>query len=161
MEENIENKKLIENFYSSFQKLDYKGMKESYHDEIKFSDPVFPNLQGKEATLMWQMLCEQAKEFELTFKDIEANDLEGSAYWEAKYKFTITKKYITNKIHAKFKFKDGKIIEHTDSFDFSKWVKMAFGLLGNIFNKFLQYKVRTRASKNLEKYMEEKGFSII
>jgi hypothetical protein len=38
---------------------------------------------------------------------------------------------------------------------------MAFGLLGNIFNKFLQYKVRTRASKNLEKYMEEKGFSII
>ena len=158
MTENIDNKKLIENFYTSFQKLDAEGMKKSYHENIKFSDPVFSNLSGIKATSMWEMLCSEAKEFKLTFKDVTATDTEGTAYWEANYKFSITGKYVTNKINAKFKFEDGKIIDHKDDFDFSLWVKQAFGLFGKLFNGFLQKKVKAGAMKNLEKYILKKNY---
>jgi hypothetical protein len=50
----------IERFYAAFDKHDGEAMAACYGESIRFSDPVFPNLEGARAGLMWKMLCARA-----------------------------------------------------------------------------------------------------
>jgi len=146
-----QNKELIEKFYTSFQRLDAEAMIGCYHPDIRFSDPVFPNLSGAEVGKMWRMLCSQAKNFELTFDAIEADELTGKARWEARYDFSATGRRVHNKIDAVFEFQDGKIIKHTDTFDFWKWSSQAIGLVGFLLGwmPLLRKKVQKQAGERL------------
>ena len=148
------NEELIENFYTSFQKLDAEAMVRCYHPDIRFSDPVFPALSGSEVGDMWRMLCSQAKNFELTFTHVQANDQTGRASWGALYDFSATGRRVHNKIAAEFEFKDGKIIKHTDAFDFWKWSSMALGPVGFLlgWTPMLRRKVQKQASEHLAKF---------
>lgn len=150
------NENLIETFYTSFQKLDAEAMSRCYHPEIRFSDPVFPDLAGAEVTGMWKMLCSQAKNFELTFSDIQANDQTGKAHWEAQYDFSATGRRVHNKIDAEFEFRDGKIIRHTDAFNFWKWSRMALGPIGFLlgWTPLVRKKVQRQARERLSKSMD-------
>ncbi len=66
---------------------------------------------------MWEMLCKNAKDFSLTFSDIELLDEEyATCNWVATYTFSKTGKKVVNKIKAFMRIKDGKIIEHSDAF---------------------------------------------
>ena len=149
------NTELIEKFYSAFQKLDSDSMVECYHDDIEFSDPAFPNLRNSDAGSMWKMLCSQAKDFELSFSDIKADETTGSAHWEAKYLFSMTGRMVHNRIDATFRFQDGKIIQHNDHFNFWKWSSMALGPVGMVlgWSALLKNKVRKQADKNLKRYI--------
>jgi len=121
---------LIERFYTSFQARDVEGMVACYHPDIHFSDPVFPDLRGESAGMMWRMLAARAKSLELTFRDVKADDERGSAHWEAIYPFSQTGRRVHNVIEASFRFRDGKIVEHEDSFDLWRWSSMALGAKG-------------------------------
>jgi ketosteroid isomerase-like protein len=149
------NEKLIETLYTSFQNLDAGAMLRCYHADARFSDPVFPLLAGREVGAMWAMLCSQAKNFELTFADVRADDRVGKAHWEARYKFSASGRLVHNKIDAEFEFQDGKIIKHTDRFDFWKWSRMALGPVGLLlgWTPLLRHKVRSQARERLEKFM--------
>jgi hypothetical protein len=149
------HEELIENFYTSFQKLDAEEMARCYHPGIRFSDPVFPVLSKAEVGEMWKMLCSQAKNFELTFALIEADDQRGKAHWEARYDFSATGRRVHNKIEAEFEFQDGKIIKHTDTFNFWKWSSMALGPIGFLlgWTPLLRKKVQKQARGRLAKFM--------
>ncbi len=149
------NEELIEVFYTSFQKLDAAAMIRCYHPDIRFSDPVFPVLSGSEISAMWRMLCSQAKNFEVTFTDVQANEQKGKAHWEARYDFSATGRRVHNKIDAEFEFQDGKIIKHTDTFDFWKWSSMALGPAGLLLGwaPVLRRKVQKQASERLARFM--------
>lgn len=149
------NEKLIETFYTSFQKLDAEAMSRCYHPDIRFSDPVFPALSKREVGEMWRMLCSQAKNFELAFSDIEANDQTGKAHWEAQYDFSATGRRVHNKIDAEFEFQDGKIIKHTDTFPFWKWSRMALGPAGLLlgWTPLVRKKVQRQAGDRLSRFM--------
>jgi len=149
------NEELIGIFYTSFQKLDAEAMVRCYHPDIRFSDPVFPNLSASEAGAMWRMLCSQAKNFEVTFTDVQANEQKGKAHWEARYDFSATGRRVHNKIDAEFEFQDGKIIKHTDTFDFWKWSSMALGPAGLLlgWTPVLRRKVQKQASERLARFM--------
>jgi len=149
------NEELIEIFYASFQRLDAEAMARCYHPDIRFSDPVFPNLSASEAGAMWKMLCSQAKTLEVTFADVQANDETGKARWEARYNFSATGRPVHNKIEAAFEFRDGKIIKHTDSFDFWKWSRMALGPVGFFlgWTPLLRRKVQKQARERLARFM--------
>ncbi len=148
---------LIEKFYSCFKELDGNGMAQCYHAKIQFSDPVFPKLQGAKAGAMWKMLCSQAQGFELVFSDIQADDDVGRVHWEAKYIFSTTKRKVHNKINALFRFQDGKIVQHIDTFNFWKWSFMALGPTGLIlgWSPLVKKKVQWQAAKNLEKFIKK------
>ena len=147
---------LINKFYSCFQKKDYKGMIECYHPEIHFKDEVF-NLNGKQVGAMWHMLCERGKDLEISFKAIEVNENIGTAHWEAKYTFAQTKRKVHNKIDAQFEFQDGKIIRHSDTFNFRKWAIQALGMPGLLIggSAYLKKKVLHTANKALNKFIKE------
>jgi ketosteroid isomerase-like protein len=154
-----DNQQLIETFYTAFQKLDYKTMNDCYSEDIVFSDPVFLVLKGDEAKAMWEMLCKNAKDFSLTFSDIELLDEEyATCRWTATYTFSKTGKRVVNKIKAYMKIKDGKIIEHSDAFRLSTWAAQALGWKGALlgWTGFMKRGVQKNARKNLQKFMEKK-----
>ena len=149
------NVQTIERFYSSFSRLDAEGMTSCYHENVQFSDPVFPELQANEARAMWGMLCSQASGFELSFGDIEADEHSGRVNWEAKYIFSPTGRRVHNKIAASFLFQDGKIIQHTDDFNFWDWCSMALGPVGMLlgWTPWLRHKIRRQAARGLKNFM--------
>src|SRR5436190_12006982 len=122
-----QNETLINRFYSAFQQRDYTTMASCYHPEVAFSDSVFQRLSSDEVKAMWKMLLTSAKDLEIVYSNIKANDQSGSAHWEADYTFTSTGRKVHNVIDANFEFKDGKIYRHNDHFNFWKWSKMALG----------------------------------
>ncbi|HEY0320065.1 MAG TPA: nuclear transport factor 2 family protein [Pyrinomonadaceae bacterium] len=149
------NEELIETFYTAFQRLDGEAMARCYHPDIHYSDPVFPVLSHAEVCSMWKMLCSQAKNFDLTFAAVEANERMGKAHWEPRYDFSATGRRVHNKIEAEFEFQDGKIIKHTDTFNFWKWSSMALGPVGLLlgWTPWLRKKVQKQARARLEKFM--------
>ncbi len=155
----MNHKQLIEHFYTSFQNGDADGMSSCYHPEVIFSDPAFGELHGDSVSDMWRMLIERSSgNLTITFHDVKTEDSYGSAKWEAKYPFSKSQRPVHNKIEAQFKFKDGKIIEHRDYFDFWKWSSMALGWPGKLlgFTPFLRNKVRTQSRELLKKYQATK-----
>lgn len=148
---------LIHKFYSSFQKLDHRGMNSCYSDDIVFFDPAFGLLKGDEARAMWEMLCTNAKDFSLSFGNIQHLDDEYSTCdWEATYTFSKTGRKVKNKIKANMRFADGKITEHSDAFSLHKWSSQALGFSGWLlgWNRFFQRKIQNGARKSLVKFME-------
>jgi SnoaL-like domain len=151
------NETTIIKFYTAFANSDVSSMCECYHPNIEFRDPAFGLLQGEQVCLMWKMLLERGKgNINIVFSEVKANEHIGSAFWVAKYNFSETHRKITNSISAKFQFKEGLIIKHTDDFDLWKWSEQALGLRGLLlgWTGFMQKKIQEKARKSLQKYSE-------
>ena len=153
------NEQLILKFYTAFQKLDFKTMQACYHDDAVFNDPVFGLLDAAQTKAMWEMLCKRATDFSLEFSDAVSEDEYGTCKWTATYMFGQTGRKVVNVIKAYMKFADGKIIEHSDAFGTWKWSKQAFGWKGWLlgWTNFMQKKIRKRARKNLDDFMNKKN----
>jgi SnoaL-like domain len=97
------NEELLEVFYKAFQKRDYSVMAECYHPQATFSDPVFRGLDNRKVAGMWKMLLTRAKEFEVTYSGIKANNETGNAEWEAKYIYSATGHRVINQVKSSFR----------------------------------------------------------
>lgn len=151
---------VITKFYTAFNRLDHATMNSCYSEDIQFSDPAFGFLQGDEVRYMWEMLCTNAKDFSLTFSDIELLDEEyATCKWTAKYTFSKTNRKVVNHIKAFMRLKDGKIIEHSDAFKISKWAAQALGWKGELFGwmGWMQRNIQKNARKSLVAFIEKKN----
>jgi ketosteroid isomerase-like protein len=148
------NAELIQRFYEAFQKLDAEAMAACYADDVVFSDPVFGELRGEAARDMWRMLTSRAQDFSLTFAEVEANEGLGGARWVARYLFSQTGRRVVNRIHAQFVFRDGRIVEHRDTFDLWRWARQALGVKGALlgWTPFVQGAIRAQARRGLDAY---------
>jgi len=151
----METQKCIEKLYTALQDLDAETMISCYHPETTFKDPVFELSSKKEIAGMWTMLCKRAKEFEFHFDQVWADEEKGKARLKAKYLFSKTNRMVYNNINARFKFKEGLIIEHIDSFNFWRWSRQALGFPGILlgWTSFFQKKVQLQAYKNMKAYI--------
>lgn len=150
--------KLIESFYEAFARRDAEAMVALYADDVRFSDPVFPELRGERAKDMWRMLCERGKDLQVTFSDVKVDGNRGSARWEARY--TFNKKHpVHNIIDASFVFTDGKISEHVDTFDLRRWAGMALGVPGKLLGwaPFLHNGIRKTAARGLDEWSSKRA----
>jgi hypothetical protein len=130
-------------------------MADCYHPDATFSDPVFGELKGEQVTSMWHMLVGRANDLKIAFRDVQADDTTGSAHWEAHYTFGKTQNKVHNIIDATFRFQDGLIIEHHDTFNFHRWATQALGLPGRLlgWTPFIRSKVRTTVLAQLATFM--------
>ena len=151
------NEQLIHHFYTCFKNKDFKGMQDCYADDAIFSDAVFKNLNAEEVKAMWQMLITKGKDLRLEFTVISSTENTAKAHWDAYYTFSATGKKVINRIDATFEIENGKIVKHTDNFNFYTWAKQAFGLTGMLlgWTSFLNKKVSAQAMKNLENFMHK------
>lgn len=149
------NVELVDRFYTAFGRRDAEAMAACYAPDATFSDPVFQDLRGDEVTAMWRMLCERGTDLELVHSAVEADDARGSAHWEADYTFGATGRKVHNEIDAVFRFRDGVIAEHTDSFDLWRWARQALGPIGVLagWSPPVQGKVRAQARAGLKEFM--------
>ena len=151
------NEELITRFYSSFQKLDAAGMNECYSEDPIFNDQAFGILEGEDVRKMWRMLCKNARDFSLTFGNIQLLDEEyATCNWTAKYTFSASGRKVVNNVKAHMRIQDGKITEHSDLFDIWKWSRQALGVSGWLFGwtGFYKRTIRARARKRLENWRE-------
>ncbi|WP_204344989.1 nuclear transport factor 2 family protein [Psychroserpens algicola] len=141
---------LIEKFYTAFNELDAEAMISCYHEDVVFEDPAFGILKGERACNMWRMLCatQNGKDFKVIYSNVNTTANGGSALWEAFYTFSKTGRKVHNVITANFKFKDGKIIKHTDQFNLHKWAKQAIGFKGFIVGGTRYFKNKLRHQTN-------------
>lgn len=148
------NEALIDRFYRAFAERDAEGMASCYADDVHFSDPVFPDLRGEQARNMWRMLCKNGKDLRIEHRDVRADDREGSAHWDAYYTFSASGRYVHNVIEARFRFTNGRIVEHHDEFDFYRWSRQALGVPGVLlgWTPILRGKVRKLAGAQLAKF---------
>jgi len=152
------NEQLIKHFYTCFQNMDYKGMQACYAENATFNDAVFKNLNAKQVRAMWEMLITSAKDFKIEFSNVSANENAAKAHWDAYYTFSRTGNKVINRIDATFEIENGKIIKHTDDFNFYTWAKQALGTTGLLlgWTSFLKNKIQTTALENLEKFLLRK-----
>lgn len=155
--ETTANEALIERFYAAFGERDGAAMAACYAPGVKFSDPVFPDLEGEEAGAMWRMLTARATDLRIDLLEREADDERGSAHWRAEYTFTQTGRPVVNDVRASFRFAGGLIAEHRDDFDFHRWARQALGTSGLLFGWAppLRAAVRRRARAGLEQFRAE------
>ncbi len=155
------NEELLKTFYTSFQRRDPDAMTACYLPNVVFYDPVFQALRGKRAIAMWHMLIERSKDLEIIIGDIQADDLSGSAHWEANYTYSATGRKVHNVIDARFYFQEGKIFVHQDAFDIWKWASQALGMSGRLFGwtPFMQQVIRRTAARTLDGYMAREWMS--
>lgn len=153
------NATLIRSFYEAFQRRDAESMATCYAPDVRFSDPVFTDLQGARAGDMWRMLASRAKDLEIQFDGVEADDTSGKAHWVATYTFAATGRKVVNDIHATFTFRDGRVATHTDQFDLWKWTRQALGVTGILlgWTPFLRNKVRKQAGDGLSAYIAKRA----
>jgi ketosteroid isomerase-like protein len=150
----MKHKELIEKFYNAFSKGDYQTMIACYHKDIVFEDPAFGRLERDRAMSMWEMLLSQKNtKITISFTEPEVSANIGKTNWTAQYYFG--KRPVFNDVTAQFKFKDGKIIEHIDTFNFWKWTRQALGLSGYLlgWTKFMEKKVQAITKSKLDKFI--------
>lgn len=149
------NETLINQFYTAFKNKDVKTMQDCYADTAVFNDAVFQNLDAAAVRSMWEMLIRSGKDMRVEFTGVSADGANGKAEWTAWYTFSATGNKVENRISASFIFENGKIISHTDAFNFYRWARQALGLPGLLlgWTPFLKNKIRKRAANNLRLYM--------
>lgn len=149
----------LRDFYAAFHRRDATGMAKLYAPDATFSDPAFPGLRGREVTGMWTQLCGAAPELKVELVSVSADDHEGKAHWEAWYPFGPGKRPVHNIIHARFRFRDGLVVEQVDEFDFWRWSRQALGVVGLLmgWSGFLRRKVQGMARKGLDRFLAQQS----
>ncbi len=149
------NDELIQRFYAAFARRDGEEMAACYALDARFSDPVFTDLRGAEPGAMWRMLTGRAEDLEVQLLEHEAGEERGSAHWLADYTFSTTGRKVHNDVRAEFRFKDGLIAEHRDSFSFYAWSRQALGPPGLVlgWTPLIHGKVKRQARAGLDEFL--------
>ncbi len=150
---------LITRFYDAFAKKDGSAMAACYTPDVTFTDPAFGLLRGVEAGAMWRMLTARAADLVIRHSNVEANDQSGRCDWEADYTFAATGRWVENRIHAEFEFRDGLISKHVDHFDVWRWSGMAIGGPGRLLGwaPFFRSAIQKKARGQLFATMTKEG----
>jgi ketosteroid isomerase-like protein len=152
------NDELIQRFYAAFGSLDGETMSRCYAPSAHFSDPVFTDLRGEQPGAMWRMLTGRAKDLTISLQGHDADDEQGSAHWLADYTFSTGRK-VHNDVRARFRFEDGLIVDHQDSFSFYAWARQALGPAGLAlgWTPMLHAKVRSEARAGLDEFLAQRS----
>jgi len=151
-----DNTALIGRFYAAFDAHDGAAMAAAYGPGARFEDPVFGPLTGEQAGAMWRMFTDRpGSDLRVELPEHEAGESAGSAHWIARYTFAPTGRPVVNDVQTRFRFAEGKVIEHVDRFSFWAWSRQAFGALGLLlgWTPILRAVVRRKVHANLAAFM--------
>ena len=148
---------LIQAFYAALGRRDADAMIACYAPDVRFSDPVFTDLDAAGAAAMWRMLCSRGKDLAVVASGISADATTGRAHWVATYTYSATGNPVVNRIDATFAFRDGLIVRHQDRFDLYRWARQALGLKGALLGWLppVQNAIRRQAAGTLAAWRKD------
>lgn len=154
-----QDEQLIHTFYSAFQQCDYPVTQACYADHASFSDPVFRHLDAANVRSMWEMFCVNNQTLTVKYHKVQLNGDVVTAEWTANYVLSSTGNKVTNHISSRFVIQDGKIVEHTDTFDFYRWAHQALGITGALlaWTPFFKRKVQRSAMTTLQNFIRHQS----
>lgn len=153
-----DNDALIVRFYEAFARRDGEAMAACYAPDARFSDPVFPELKGREPGQMWRMLLSNPdSDLKVELLGHFAEGDTGAAHWRATYTFPDTGRNVVNDVRASFHFTGGRIADHVDQFDFHKWAGQALGMPGKLLGgtPIIRRATRKRAGARLKAFIAD------
>lgn len=151
-----DNVQLIQDLYEAMDRHDGDAMASIYDPDGRFRDPAFGELTGAEAGDMWRMLTARAEDLSVELAEHSAEGDSGDARWIARYTFTRTGRPVTNDVRARFRFRDGRIVEHVDSFPFWAWARQALGPAGLVLGlPPMNLLIRRQARRDLSEFRGE------
>lgn len=158
------NAQTLTRFYTAFAALDADTMAACYAEDARFDDPGFTLVGQREIGGMWHMLCDAARgngrqDWQLDFSDLQADDERGHVHWEARYRFSATRRPVHNIVEADFIFTpDGLIASHRDQFNFWRWSRQALGMGGWVLGwaPFFNTQMRRQTRAALTRYLADK-----
>lgn len=150
---------LAERFYAAFAARDWAGMGACYAEDARFHDPVFLDLDARQARLMWRMLLERATDLSVTARVVAADNERVEVEWIAHYTFTRTGRPVRNLVHSHLEVRDGVIRRQVDTFGLWRWSCMALGPVGWLlgWTVFVRGKIRDDARAQLRKFVERQS----
>jgi uncharacterized protein len=151
-----DNASVIRELYEALDRHDGETMARQYAPDGRFKDPAFGELSGVEAGDMWRMLTGRSEDLRVNLAEHSADGDSGTAHWIANYTFS-TGRPVVNDIHARFRFRDGLILDHEDSFSLWRWARQALGPPGLILGlPPMNLLVRRRARGELTQFRDER-----
>jgi hypothetical protein len=128
-------------------------MAECYARDAHFCDPIFTDLNGEEPGAMWRMLTGRAPDLQARLASSSSTADTGTANWIADY--VVNGRHVHNDLVASFRFKDGLIIDHQDSFSFGMWARQALGPVGLLlgWTPLLRNQVQRQARAQLDRFL--------
>ncbi len=153
------NAQLIHDFYAALARKDGAAMAACYAPDGQFSDPAFGVLNASEVGAMWRMLTARAADLAVVLSDVQADNTTGSAHWDASYTFSKTGRTVLNRIDARFRFRDGKILQHDDRFSLWRWAGMALGPSGALLGWAppMQAAIRRQSRQALDAWQQREA----
>ncbi|MBN9426274.1 MAG: nuclear transport factor 2 family protein [Burkholderiales bacterium] len=148
---------VIRGFYEAFARLDGAAMAASYHPQVSFSDPVFPDLRGAQVGSMWRMLSAAAaasNQFKLDYRILMCDERKAMVRWQADYRYAGNRK-VRNSVLSTLTIWDDAIVRHVDEFPFWRWSRQALGTTGWLCGWAPPYQraVQRAAQRRLELFM--------
>jgi ketosteroid isomerase-like protein len=106
---------------------------------------------------MWRMLTSRSDDLRVELHEHDADETSGTAHWIAHYTFTQTGRSVTNDVQARFRFQDGLIAQHEDSFSFPRWSRQALGTPGLLlgWTPIIKGATRKKARASLDQFMAQ------
>jgi ketosteroid isomerase-like protein len=152
-----DNAKVIRELYEALDRHDGEAMAALYLPDGRFSDPAFGELTGEEAGDMWRMLTSRSDDLRVELVEHATEGDAGSARWIATYTFTRTDRPVRNDVRARFRFRDGLIEEHRDSFSLTRWARQAIGGPAGLLLGLppLNLLMRRRARNDLARFRQQ------
>lgn len=150
-----DNAALVERFYEAFAKRDHTVMATCYAPTAHFSDPVFTSLDGERIGAMWRMLCLRGKDLRVECGPISCASDRCTTTWHAWYTFSGTGPMVHNIVDASFAIANGRIVQHTDTFDLYRWARQALGIKGVLlgWSPLVQNAIRRQGAQGLDKFV--------
>ena len=147
----MNTKEIAIKFYDAFASADVETLKKLYDEKLIFNDEIFVGLSYEETIKMWSSLLIGNKDMSIKYTIKEYSENKVKVEWIADYLFSASRRKVRNVIIANMEIENGKIIKHTDEFNFYKWSKMALGTLGLllVWTSFFRNKVRKGAYEKL------------
>ena len=126
MTEHHPNAALLRRLFTSLQGRDDQAMADCYAEQATFHDIAFDLKNRREIHAMWRMICATTP-VTVTIEGVEADDRTGRARIIDEYTFSDTGNPVVNPIESRFRFADGRIVEHRDECDERSWARQAIG----------------------------------
>jgi limonene-1,2-epoxide hydrolase len=120
------NAVLLRRLFTSLQERNHQAMADCYAPSATFRDIAFDLRGGREIHAMWRMICTTTP-VKVTIQQVEADDRGGRARIVDEYTFSDTQLPVVNPITSRFRFENGRIVEHRDECDARRWAEQAIG----------------------------------
>jgi ketosteroid isomerase-like protein len=111
-------------FYDAFCVGEIATLERLYAPDVTFHDEIFTFANRADTIGMWRVLLTQGGRFSYELLGVEGEV--ATVRWLADYR--LFGRPIHNVITARLTIRDGRIVDHLDSFSWAKWSRQAFPL---------------------------------